>query len=211
MARAVVTTAQGDAWVDLERPAGELRSLLFLGHGAGGGVDAPDLKAVTAALTSNGVAVARVTQPYRVAGKRAPVPAPRLDSAWLEVVAAVRRRRGFSALPLVFCGRSSGARVACRTSLELPDAVAAVVALAFPLHPPGRPEKSRLEELDGVEVPTLVVQGDRDAFGLPPGRSSGGADRSVVVIHGADHSLKRDTRAVGDVAAEFLRSLELAH
>ncbi|SOD73246.1 hypothetical protein SAMN05892883_2536 [Jatrophihabitans sp. GAS493] len=207
MARTVASTTQGEAWVDLKRPVGDARSIAFIGHGAGGGVEAPDILVVTRALLAHGVVVARVTQPYRVAGKRAPVPAPRLDSAWLEVVSAVRRRRGLSALPLVFSGRSSGARVACRTSAGLADAV---VALAFPLHPPGRPEKTRLDELDGVTVPTLVVQGDRDAFGQPPPRLSGGAPRAVLVIEGADHSLKRDAATIASGVIEFLQALELA-
>src|SRR5215211_1356472 len=135
---AEVDTRRGPARVDLDVPDGGTRSLLILGHGAGGSVDSPDLVAVRDAVLPAGVAVARVTQPYRVAGRRAPAPANQLDEAWTAVV------RGLHAdVPLIFGGRSSGARVACRTAGEL--GAVAVVALAFPLHPPGRPEKSRAD------------------------------------------------------------------
>ncbi len=148
-------------------PAGDLAALLVLGHGAGGDVDAPDLTALRAACLEAGVAVARVTQPYRVAGRRAPAPAAHLDEAWIAAVAAARADRRLANLPLIVGGRSSGARVACRTARAL--GAVAVVALAFPLHPPGRPERTRDAELD-TGVPTLVVNGDRDPFGVPTPR-----------------------------------------
>jgi uncharacterized protein len=134
--------------------------MAILGHGAGGGVETPDLLAVTAVFNDIGWAVARVEQPYRVKGRRAPEAAPRLDAAWIAVVKALRYRHRY---PVIVGGRSSGARVACRTA----EAVGAsgILTLAFPLHPPGKPEKSRLGELLGVTAPTLVVQGDRDPFG----------------------------------------------
>jgi predicted alpha/beta-hydrolase family hydrolase len=174
------------------RSASAARGLVVIGHGAGGGIDAPDLVAVTEALLAAGWTVARVEQPYRVKGRRAPEPAPRLDAAWTAVVAALRaRRRGL----LVVAGRSSGARVACRTAAAV--GADAVVALAFPLHPPGKPEKSRSEELLAVEVPTLVVQGERDPFGVAaelPSRSdrSAASQLQVVVVPG-DHSLRQGT------------------
>lgn len=198
-----VETPAGTARVDLERPRGTAVALLVLGHGAGGGVDAPDLLAVHKAALAAGIATARVTQPYRVAGRRAPAPAPRLDEAWTAVVAAVRRRRGLRILPLVVGGRSSGARVACRTATA--TVAAAVVALAFPVHPPGHPEKSRLDELDEVAVPVLVVQGDRDAFGIPPPHQG----RRIVVVPGADHGLKKDVAAVAGVVIDFVTSAAL--
>ncbi|HET8588243.1 MAG TPA: alpha/beta family hydrolase, partial [Nakamurella sp.] len=167
-ARWTLDTPAGPARIDLDRPSGKVRGLLVLGHGAGGGVDAADLLAVRDAAIALDIAVARVTQPYRVAGRRAPAPASRLDEAWIAAVAAVRRRRGLSGLPVVVGGRSSGARVACRTAAAC--GADAVLALAFPVHPPGKPDKSRLDELDHVTVPVLVVQGDRDPFGMPPGR-----------------------------------------
>ncbi len=136
-----------------------------------------------------------MTQPYRVAGKRAPAAAPRLDEAWLVVLAELRER--FTPARVIAGGRSSGARVACRTATE--GAVDGVVALAFPLHPPGRPEKSRLDELRRPTVPVLVVQGDRDAFGLPPR----GRGRRIVVIEGADHSLKKNTAAIAKAVVDF--------
>jgi len=176
--------------------AAKAKAALVLGHGAGGGVGAPDLQAAKAAALEAGVTVVLVEQPYRVAGRRSPAPAPQLDAAWLAVVAALRGDvlRG---LKLICGGRSSGARVACRTAADA--GAVAVLCLAFPVHPPGRPEKSRLAELDAVTVPTLVVQGERDPFGMPPAKPP---LREVVVVSG-DHSL-RATAAVRDAVATWL-------
>ncbi len=138
---------------------------LVLGHGAGGGIESPDLLGAAEGAHSAGLSVALVEQPYRVAGRRSPAPAGQLDAAWTTVILALREGP-FSDLPILTGGRSSGARVACRTAAET-DSVA-VLCLAFPLHPPGHPEKSRLAELDAVCVPTLVVQGENDPFGTPP-------------------------------------------
>jgi predicted alpha/beta-hydrolase family hydrolase len=193
-----VATPRGTARVDLDHPADPPLSLLVLGHGAGGGVDAPDLCALRDAARAVGVCVARVTQPYRVAGRRAPAPAGHLDEAWLAVLAALRagERRGaagiplLAGLPLVVGGRSSGARVACRTARAA--GAAGVVALAFPLHPPGRPDTSRAAEL-ATGLPTLVVNGDRDPFGVPdPDVTSAPTELEVRVIPGARHDLRRD-------------------
>ncbi|MFH5822519.1 alpha/beta family hydrolase [Georgenia sp. AZ-5] len=183
-----VDTPHGPARVHL-RPGASPRGALVLGHGAGGGIQAPDLRAATAAAAALGLSVALVEQPYRVAGRRAPAPARQLDAAWTAVAARLRAAE-LSGLPLVVGGRSSGARVACRTA----SAVGAigVLCLAFPLQPPGRADRpSRLPELDGAGVPTLVVQGERDAFGVPPE----GPGRRVVVVAG-DHALKKDVPAV---------------
>jgi len=173
-------------------PAAVPRGLLVLGHGAGGGVDAPDLVAVAQAVREDGMSVALVEQPYRVAGRRAPAPARQLDIAWSEVV-AVLRLAGPAALPLIAGGRSSGARVACRTATAV--GASAVLCLAFPLQPPGsrggREVASRLPELDAAGVPVLVVQGDRDPFGLPPAAPQ----RTVVRVPG-DDGLKADLGAV---------------
>ena len=160
----------------------------MLGHGAGGGVEAPDLLAAAEAARSERIGVALVEQPYRVAGRRSPAPAAQLDAAWTALVEGVRAGE-LAALPLVVGGRSLGARVACRTA-EATGAVA-VLCLAFPLHPPGRPAQSRLPELDAVTLPTLVVQGERDPFGMPPP----GPSRQVVTVRG-DHGLKADPEAV---------------
>jgi len=179
--------------------ARDARTALVLGHGAGGGVGAPDLVAVRDAALEQGVAVALVEQPYRVAGRRSPAPAKQLDAAWSAVVEDLRARE-LAGARLIVGGRSLGARVACRTS----DATgaAAVLCLAFPVHPPGRPEVSRLRELDAVTVPTLVVQGDRDPFGMPPP----GARRVVATVPG-DHSLKGDLDAVARAVASWLPTL----
>jgi hypothetical protein len=174
----------------VDSPAG----LLVLGHGAGGGFGSPDLVGATDAAREAGLSVALVEQPYRVAGRRSPAPAAQLDAAWISVISQLPRK----GLPLLVGGRSAGARVACRTAAEV--GAAAVLCLAFPLHPPGRPEKSRLEELDAVEVPTLVVQGERDPFGLPPA----GPNRTVVTIPGT-HSL-RSSATVTAVVREWLET-----
>ena len=187
-------TPHGPAHVTLDEPASGPLSLLVLGHGAGGGVDAPDLLAVRRAALAAGVAVARVTQPYRLAGRRSPAPAPQLDAAWKAVVEALRR----PGVPLVVGGRSSGARVACRTATAA--GAVGVVALAFPLHPPGRPERSRAGELVSG-VPTLVVNGDRDPFGVPP---ADGID--LRVIPGATHDLRAGLPAVAQAVTGWLAS-----
>jgi uncharacterized protein len=190
-----------DGWVDLERPRGAW-ALLLLTHGANGAVATKDLLAVRDAALAAGLAVGLITQPFRVAGRRTPPAAAVQDEAWLAMLHGLRRRRG--SLPLIVGGRSNGARVACRTA-DASGAVA-VVGLAFPLHPPGRPDKSRLDELELPSVPVLVVQGERDPFGMPPS----GANRTVVVVEGADHSLRKGLGAIGATVADFVTST-LAH
>jgi uncharacterized protein len=178
------------------------RAWLLLGHGAGGGVEAPDLVAAREAALQEGVGVGLVEQPYRVKGRRSPAPAGQLDAAWVAVVSRLSGRE-LAGLPLLVGGRSSGARVACRTSATT-DAVA-VVCLAFPLRPPrraGKPAPSRLSELDAVVVPTLVVQGTRDPYGIPPA----GARRTVVEVQG-DHSLKGDLPAVSAAVKSWLAAV----
>lgn len=172
---------------------GGSRGLVVLGHGAGGGIEAPDLVAVTDALVEDGWVVARVEQPYRVAGRRAPAPAARLDAAWLEVVETLRQ-----AGPLVVGGRSSGARVACRTAADCN--ADAVICLAFPLHPPGKPERSRIDELASVTAKTLVIQGKRDPFGGPDELPKG----PTVIAVDDDHSLRRSTAVAAAAVREWL-------
>lgn len=196
--RLEIATTHGPGHVELDRPRGASSALLVLTHGAGGGVETADLLAIRAAAVQAAVAVARVVQPYRVAGRRSPAAPGRQDECWLELVAAIRRRRGFGALPLIVGGRSNGARVSCRTAVA--SGGSGAVALAFPLHPPGKPGLSRFAELDAAGVPTLVVQGDRDPFGMPPA----GDAREIVVIPGGDHSLKRDPRAVASAVLAFV-------
>ncbi len=195
MTKREIDTPHGPARAELHC-AEEGRAALLLGHGAGGGIGAPDLVAATRGATEAGVHVALVEQPYRVAGRRAPAPATQLDTAWLAVVEKLSAE-WFRDLPLVFGGRSSGARVACRTSAD--GQSVAVVCLAFPVHPPGRPEKTRQPELDDVSVPTLIVQGESDPFGMP----AAAHHREIVVVPG-DHSLKRDVRAISRIVSEWL-------
>jgi uncharacterized protein len=194
-----VDTPHGKANVHLHR-ADEPRAALVLGHGAAGGVTSRDLVAATDGALSEGVSVALVEQPYRVAGRRSPAPAAKLDAAWTVVVEHLGgdELRG---LPLIVGGRSLGARVACRTAAA--TGAVAVLCLAFPLRPPGRREApSRLPELDQLAVPTLVVQGERDSFGIPPS----GPQRDVVLVPG-DHSLRADLDAVANAVREWLKGI----
>jgi uncharacterized protein len=184
---------------------GGTRGTLVLGHGAGGGIEAPDLVAVSAEAARAGWLVHRVEQPWRVAGKRiAPAPA-QLDVAWTAVLTDLRDA-GLLVGPLVLGGRSAGARVACRTAAAL--GAAGVLALAFPLHPPGRPEKSRAGELLAAGVPVLVVQGQTDAFGTPEEVAAvlaGQPHASVYAVPG-DHSLRKNTALVAAAALHWLSS-----
>lgn len=186
-------------------------AVLLLGHGAGGGIDARDLDALAERLPAQGIQVVRYEQPWRTAGRKVAVAPPKLDEAWRPAVARVRE---WSDLPLFLGGRSAGARVACRTASEL--GAAGVVCLSFPLHPPGRPERSRAPELLGAGVPTLVLQGEKDPFGRPaevaavdedpagPGTTNqpaGETDLRLVPVPGADHGLKVPARS-GFTAAD---------
>jgi predicted alpha/beta-hydrolase family hydrolase len=194
-----VDTPHGRANVHLHR-ADEPRAALVLGHGAAGGVSARDLTTVTGAARSERISVALVEQPYRVAGRRSPAPARQLDAAWTAVVEHLLAGE-LRGLPLVAGGRSSGARVACRTASA--TGAVGVLCLAFPLQPPRRSgtaaAASRLPELDAVTVPTLVVQGARDPFGIPPATRR----RTVVQVQ-ADHSLRTDLDAVAAAVGDWL-------
>jgi predicted alpha/beta-hydrolase family hydrolase len=195
-----VTTPHGSARVHprlVDRPVGGL----VLGHGAGGGVETPDLGAAARAANAVGFSVALVEQPYRVAGRRNQPPAAQLDAAWQAVVAELAQGI-LEGVPVVVGGRSAGARVACRKAASV--GAVGVLCLAFPLHPPGKgddPTKSRLGELEAVRVPVLVVQGDRDPFGMPPP----GPSRQVVTVPGS-HSL-RSTSAIETAVGEWLARL----
>lgn len=196
-------TGSGQALAELDEPESPA-FLLVLTHGAGGGVHSPDLLAARQAGCSLGAAVARVLQPYRVRGGRAPGSQDRQDAAWLEVIEALRPR--FPGIPLVQGGRSNGARLACRTAGGA--GARAVVALAFPLHPPGRPERSRAAELRAAGTDVLVVNGDRDPFGIPDA-----ADASrVIVLPGETHGLSRHPEKVRRAVEDWLREvLEAPH
>jgi predicted alpha/beta-hydrolase family hydrolase len=190
---------------EIQTPAGPARVLvqhaldahgaLVLGHGAGGSVSAPDLQVATRVALEEDWSVALVEQPYRVAGRSNAPPAPRLDEAWIAVIEDLNE---FQGLPLVVGGRSSGARVACRTAEA--TGAAGVLCLAFPLQPSGR--DSRLPELEAVSVPVLVVQGRNDQFGVPPD----GPNRKVVLLDG-DHGLKKDPDGLGEAVRDWLRGL----
>ncbi|HUJ35289.1 MAG TPA: alpha/beta family hydrolase [Solirubrobacteraceae bacterium] len=195
--------------LDIQTPHGPARAhvtrvrravgALVLGHGAGGGVAARDLTAVAEEAASQQFSFALVEQPYRIAGRRSPAPAPQLDAAWIAVVAHLRAK-ALKGLPVVCGGRSSGARVACRTVAE--TGAVAVLCLAFPLHPPGRPAVTRQDELDAVTVPVLVVQGTSDPFGMPgPGPS-----RTVVQVAG-NHNLRSDLGAVRTAVRDWLTAV----
>jgi predicted alpha/beta-hydrolase family hydrolase len=193
-----IETPSGPARAHLDE-SGQPRAALVLGHGAGGGVEAPDLLAARDAAVAERFSVALVEQPYRVARRRSPPRAPQLEAAWLAVVEHLRRAE-LPGMPLIVGGRSLGARVACWTAAEV--GAVAVLCLAFPLQPPtrsGKPPVSRLDELDAVAVPALVVQGERDRFGLPPSSPA----REVVTVAG-DHGLKADPEAVTAAVRNWL-------
>lgn len=193
-----ISTTIGPALAEVDRPDAA-SFLLLMTHGAGGGVDTRDLLAVRDAAVSLGGVVARVLQPYRVRGARAPgAPGPQ-DAAWLEIVAALSSE--YPGLTLVQGGRSNGARVACRTAAAA--GARAVVALAFPLHPPGRPDQTRVSELRDAGVDVLVVNGERDPFGVP---ASTDAAR-VVVLPGETHALSKNPARVGEAVGSFLTSV----
>jgi len=206
MSELEIDTPRGPARAHLSFPAGAspAEAALIMSHGAGGGVGAPDLQAAQRAALEAGWAVALVEQPYRVAGRRAPAPAAHLDEAWTAVVARLGAD-ALAGLPVVTGGRSMGARVACRTAGA--TASIGVLCLAFPLKPPQRasaakPSPSRLPELESVAVPTLIVQGVNDRFGIPPA----GPGRTVVKVAG-DHGLKSDLPAVQAAVTEWLAAL----
>jgi uncharacterized protein len=207
MRRVEIMTAEGAALAEVARPAGsasgstaEPSFLLVLTHGSGGRVATPDVLAVQDAGLRLGAVTALVTQPYRVKGQRAPGNAERQDAAWGEVISALRESIG-AGLPLIQGGRSNGARVACRTAQA--TGARGVIALAFPLHPPGRPERSRAAELAMAGTDVLVINGRNDPFGIPR-RAAG---RRLVVLDGETHALSRHPEAVGRAARSWLRKL----
>jgi predicted alpha/beta-hydrolase family hydrolase len=193
-----IPTEAGAARVDLDDVASP-RFLLVLTHGAGGGVDSVDLLAARQAGIDLGACVARVVQPYRVRGARAPGSVARQDAAWLEITGVLRRR--FPSVPLVQGGRSNGARVACRTARAA--GARAVLALAFPLHPPGRPDRSRAGELQEAGTDVLVVNGAADPFGVP---EPAGAVR-VIVLPRATHTLSRQGAEIRHAVGQWLAGL----
>ncbi|MER6252375.1 alpha/beta family hydrolase [Streptomyces sp. NPDC001584] len=207
-----VDTAAGEARITWHR-APEPRLVLAVSHGAGGGIEARDLQALAAALPARGITVALVEQPWRVAGKKVAAAPKVLDEGWRGLWPALVE----PGLPVVAGGRSAGARVACRTAAGL--GAAGVLALAFPLHPPGRPEKSRAAELTGAGRPALVVQGGRDPFGRPEEfPPPGGQDPyELVEVAYADHGFavpkKADTTqeealsTITEAVAEWLARL----
>ncbi|MDH2426212.1 alpha/beta family hydrolase [Sphaerisporangium sp. TRM90804] len=190
-----IMTPRGPALVEVDAVAGP-RFMLVLTHGAGGGVESADLLAVRDAVNGIGGVVVRVVQPFRLAGARAPGSAAAQDEAWTALVRDLRR--WYPGLTLVQGGRSNGARVACRTALAV--GAEAVVALAFPVHPPGRPERSRAGELRGAGVDVLAVSGDRDPFGVPEEADTA----RLVVLPGENHDLDKKPARVGETVADWL-------
>ena len=180
-----VATSLGHARLHLTGPAAG--PVLALGHGAGGGVEASDLQAVALAAARAGWRVVLVEQPWRVAGRRVAAPPAHLDRGWQEALAVL------PAPVVVAGGRSAGARVACRTADAL--GVHGLLLLAFPLHPPGRPERSRADELSGLSVPALAVQGERDPFGTPAEVAQACPSAQVVPVVDADHALRVPKRS----------------
>jgi uncharacterized protein len=199
----VVETPAGPGRITLSLPDAP-RAVLLLGHGAGGGIEALDLAALAAGLPGRALAVARYEQPWRVAGKKvAPAPAT-LDAGWRPALDAVGA--ALPGVPLVVGGRSAGARVACRCFGE---PAVGVLALSFPLHPPGRPEKSRVTELAGVPSPVLLISGERDPFGSPDelraaiGSGQAGP-RTLHLVAGSSHSFLPRKQAGASPTADEL-------
>lgn len=190
-------TGAGPGRVTVQRPAGKPRFLVVLTHGAGGTPETRDVLAVRDAALALGARTALVTQPYRVRGGRAPGSAVRQDAAWAEIVAALNSE----GLPLVQGGRSNGARVACRTARQV--SAVGVIALAFPLHPPGKPDKSRDAELRDAGARVLVINGDRDPFGVPKPDDT----TRVVVLPGESHALSRNPSAIAEAVTGWLGTL----
>ena len=195
-----IMTGAGPAHVDFDRPEnGRAAFLAVLTHGAGGTPDTRDVLAVRDVARARHAATALVTQPYRVKGARAPGSAARQDEAWIEIIGALREAA--PGVPLIQGGRSNGARVVCRTAADV--GAAGVIALAFPLHPPGQPDKSRDAELRRAGTSVLVVNGDRDPFGVPEPDPT----TRVVVIAGETHALAKHPEAIGAAVAEWLDGL----
>jgi uncharacterized protein len=202
-AERIIETPHGPARAFVHPVASPIGGLV-LGHGAGGGVSARDIAAVTNAALEASIAVALVEQPYRVAGRRSPAPAKQLDAAWTAVLADLRAGP-LAGVEAVTGGRSSGARVACRTAAV--TGAAGVLCLAFPLVPPRRrtatePPPSRIGELEGVRVPVLVIQGASDPFGMPPAAPG----RTVVEVAGT-HSLAAERPRIAAAARDWLVAL----
>ena len=175
----IVTTPYGEGRILAHRARRPIATLA-LGHGAGGGPGARDLAALAKRLPGQDINVFLFEQPYRRAGRKVPPQAKVLDEAWIAMVGQLRIRT-----PLVVGGRSSGARVACRTASQL--GASGVLALSFPLHPPGSPAKTRVDELTGVSLPAFVVQGERDPFGTP---EEFPPLTEMAVVPDADHSFR---------------------
>jgi predicted alpha/beta-hydrolase family hydrolase len=180
-------------------PAGAPEFLLALTHGSGGTPDTADVLAVRDAGLALGAVTARVTQPYVVRGSRAPGSAARQDAAWVQIMEDLAGRH--PGLAVVQAGRSNGARVVCRTALAV--RARGVIALAFPLHPPGRPEKSRADELASTGTQVLVLNGDRDPFGMP----DAGPGIRVVALPGQTHALSGNPAAIGEIASSWMREV----
>ncbi|MFI9506922.1 alpha/beta family hydrolase [Nocardia sp. NPDC052566] len=191
-----IETSAGPAEIELDKPR-KAAFLLLLTHGSGGGVDAKDLLTVRDTAVELGGAVARVTQPYRVAGRRAPGSAIKQDEAWLEIVADLHKR--FTKIPLIQGGRSNGARVACRTAIAAE--ARGVIALSFPLHPPGKPEKTRRDELLAPgDIEVVVINGASDPFGIPDPADAA----EVRVIPGQPHSFRTGFDLIADTVTPWL-------
>jgi predicted alpha/beta-hydrolase family hydrolase len=192
-----IMTSAGPAHVVLDKPARRPAFLVVLTHGAAGRPDTPDVLAVRDAAREFGAATALVTQPYRVRGARAPGSAVKQDAAWTEIVAALNA----GGLPLVQGGRSNGARVACRTARQVH--ATGVIALAFPLRPPGHPGRSRDGELREAGTRVLVLNGDRDPFGVPEPDDA----TRVIVLAGETHALSKNPSTISEAVAGWLKTL----
>lgn len=206
--RSEVATPAGPARIHLTRPESDQRGVLVLTHGAGGRLTAPELAPIRSTLVELGWAVALVEQAWVLAGQKLPPQPPRQDPAWLPVVASLRSGRRRLNGPFVVGGKSNGARVACRTAHA--SGADAVLALSFPLHPPGKPETSRADELRAPlphGIPLHVVQGANDPFGTPEEVRAELPDPAFVTEVAGGHSFPRNPVDVVAAVRDFVDSL----
>lgn len=191
-----VTVASGTVTALVYPPPDPTRALatLILAHGAGAPQSSTFMVAFAEALARRGCHAVTFNFPYTEQGRRMPDRAPTLEACFRDVIAAIRARPDLAAGPLVIGGKSMGGRMASHLAAQGVADLAGVVALGYPLHPPGRPEQLRAEHLARIRQPFLIVQGARDAFGTPeelrPALASLGATATLNVVEGGDHSFK---------------------
>lgn len=181
------------------------RALFVFAHGAGAGQHHPFMAGVSKALAARGIDVVTFDFPYKRLQKSAPDRPPVLEQSFREVVAAARRWS--KADRLFIGGKSMGGRIATHLAAQGLESLSGVVCFGYPLHPPGKPQQLRIEHLPSIEVPMLVIQGERDAFGTPdelrPHLDAMKAEVHLHVIPRGDHSLTVRSRPAAETYIEL--------